>query len=323
MAGNGTSGNDMADAGTAPAADNGGAARDGTDVLVPMAPVGEISFAPVLEKRQQGSSINSALRNGEPVPLNSTDWPASFITEFHTVDGPASCTSAMIGPGILLTAAHCIPEDHKTSFSFAGTAFDLTCVRHPKWESGEDPSADYGLCVIANPAQRFTPPRGFLYETVDPAPMSRVVRSQVVLTGYGCISDKVADGRVDGRYRIGKNVIVATSDTPQRSYAPNYYGPTGQRNNLFTADTGANICPGDSGGPAFSAGAPNSSGYIPRKIIGVNSRVFYDKANRQKYGASLISSVGSADFGTWARAWLNSRRLAACGLTGAPTGCRS
>lgn len=298
-------------------------AANGRDVIVPMSPSGDVIFTPLTDKPQTGFTIQGMLRGGSAVPLNSADWPASFLIEFTAEDGRASsCTAAMIGPGVMLTAAHCIPDAGSVRFAFNNIPYELECERHPKWVTGEDPSADYALCAVADPDQPFVPTPGFRYETVDIGPMARSMQGPVVLTGFGCTSNMVAEQRrVDGRYRIGKNVVVATSDTAsQRPYSNNYFGPNGQRSNLFTSETGANICPGDSGGPAFTAG---TDGTGPRKIIGVNSRVFYARNDRSRFGASLISSLGSADFGAWARPWLNDRSLAACGLTGAPRGCRS
>lgn len=299
------------------------AARDGPEVVPLAVPAGEVMFRAVGDADQDGVSVQAALRNGQPVPLNSPDWSASFITDFDNGSGTESCTSAMIGPGVMLTAAHCIPDSLKIAFSFGGTSFGMDCVRHPKWDSGEDPSADYGLCKLSTPARPFTPPASFRYETVDISPMARLAQSRapVILTGYGCTSDQVAQRRIDRLYRIGRNVVIASSETlAPRSYPDTYFGPRGQRNNLFTADTGANICPGDSGGPAFSVGA---TGTNPQRIIAVNSRVFFDPNNNTRYGASLLAGLGGPDFGGWARKWLNERGLVACGLAGAPRNCRS
>lgn len=306
---------------TVEASDNAFLAANGPDVVPLLGPPGDITFEAVRDTQQAGTSINGMLRNGTPVPLTSKEWAASFVTNFQTADGPASCTSAMVGPGIMLTAAHCVPETGKIRFSFGSASFDLGCAQHPKWLSGEDPSADFALCAVTAPATHpFVPPAGFRYETVDTGPMAQATQAPVILTGFGCTSDAVADRRVDSRYRIGKNVIVETSEkAPPRMYSDVYYRPSGQQNNLITADTGANICPGDSGGPAFTAG-PNGTG--PRRIIGVNSRVFFDRSTHERYGASLISSTGGTDFILWARKWLNDRHLAACGITGAPSGCR-
>lgn len=299
------------------------AGRDGPEVVSPLVPTGEVTFNAIADTDQQGVSVQAALRNGAPVPLDSNDWQASFITEFDAGDGPESCTSAMIGPGVMLTAAHCIPDSRKIGFSYGGARFSMDCVRHPKWESGEDASADYGLCMLSDSSRPFTPASTFRYETVDVSPMARLaqVRAPVILTGYGCTSDQVAQRRIDGRYRIGKNVVVATSDTvAPHTYPDTYFGPNGQRDNLITTDTGANICPGDSGGPAFSVGLNGDSS---RKIIAVNSRVFFDPNDHARYGASLLAAMGSADFGNWARKWLTDRQLSACGLAGAPPNCRS
>lgn len=296
---------------------------DGPDVAQPAVPRGNVVFNAVSDADQKGTHVEAALRNGEPVPLDSLDWQASFITEFDGDNGKESCTSAMIGPGVMLTAAHCIPDSLKVEFAFNGARYPMACARHPLWESGADASADYGLCVISDPRKVFTPPPTFLYERVDVSAMAKLaqVRAPIILTGYGCISNEVAQKRIDGRYRIGKNVVIATSDSgsPRPAYPDLYFGPNGQRNNLFTSDTGANICPGDSGGPAFSAGATGASA---RRIIAVNSRVFFDPQNRARYGASLLAATGSADFGPWARKWLTDRHLAACGLAGTPQKCR-
>ncbi len=309
--------------GSVEVAANGSLTANGADVIVPLGPSGDVTFAPMTDKPQTGSTITGMLRNGNAVPLNSSDWPASFVMEFTAEDGnSSSCTAAMIGPGVILTAAHCIPDAGEVGFAFNDVSYRLDCRRHHKWETGEDPSADYGLCALANPAKPFVPTPGFKYETVDIGSMARSLQTPVVLTGFGCVSDKVSDQRrIDGRYRIGRNTIIATSETTsRRPYPDNYFTPTGQRSNLFTSETGANICPGDSGGPAFTAG---TDGTGPRKIIGINSRVFYARNDRTRFGASLISSLGSSDFGPWARKWLNDRGLAACGLAGAPRGCRS
>lgn len=316
-----TTESDAADAVAAAGAES--LSANGLDVIVPTSPSGNVTFKPMTDRPQTGSTINGMLRGGSAVPLNSADWPASFVMEFTTDDGSASsCTAAMIGPGVMLTAAHCVPDTGKIGFAYNNISHELACVRHPKWETGEDPSADYGLCVVADPESPFVPTPGFKYETVDIGSMGRAMQVPVVLTGFGCTSDKVTEQRrIDRRYRIGKNAIIATSETTlQRPYPDKYFAPTGQRSNLITSETGANICPGDSGGPAFTAG---TDGTGPRRIIGVNSRVFYARTDTSRFGASLISSTGSVDFGPWARAWLINRGLAACGLAGAPRGCRS
>jgi len=305
---------------TIEAATNVSAARDGPEVGRQIVPDGAVTFTSLADAHQNGESIKGALRDGTAVPLDSTDWPASFMTEFKSGGSAATCTAAMIGPGVMLTAAHCVPNNGKISFALKGRTYGMTCSRHPKWDSGDDPSADYGLCAL-DPGQAFIPPHDLLFEMVDTSPIAGLQPNmKIVLTGYGCASNQVSQSRIDGRYRIGGNSVEATSESrPPRKYPNTYYSPTGQRNNLFTSMSGANICPGDSGGPAFSAG---SGGTAPRRIIGVNSRVFFADDAHQVYGASLIASLGGDDFPSWARKWLADRHLAACGLGGAPSGCR-
>src|SRR5207247_443629 len=148
-----------------------------------------------------------------------------------------------------LTAAHCVPPSGRVTFSYAGqnAPYVATCTQHTRYPS--DASADYGLCKLDRP---FAAPAGFQYETINTSSTNMLIDTTVVMTGYGCISDAVANGQMDGKYRIGTNTIEETSaSSPHKRDASFYAG--NQNNNLFTKDDPqlANLCPGDSGGPAF------------------------------------------------------------------------
>ncbi|HEX2257909.1 MAG TPA: trypsin-like serine protease [Afifellaceae bacterium] len=281
---------------------------DGFETAPVQTPSEGVRFAAVLDLRQKGDPFVPQLRRG--YVASSVDWPASLYVTFETPQGQAACTAALIGPQVMLTAAHCVPDSGKVDFSFGGTGYNTSCTRHPQYESGEDPSADYALCRLAIP---FAEPPGFGYETVDVGPMEDLLTQNIILTGFGCRSDVVADDNVDGLYRYGFNSVEDTSLSPARTRGARYYAPE-QDNNLFTGQDAANLCPGDSGGPTYKRTGSQGASIRGRRIIGVNSRVFFADRFGQTFGSSLISSTGSPEFRDWAKAWVVNEAVEACGI---------
>lgn len=282
-------------------------------------PTGPVIFNAIADLDQKGDAVKLQLRNA--VVADSKDWPASFRATFDTARGESSCTAVLIGPQAMLTAAHCVPADGKISYGRLGTQpQSADCSINGDWTSGADDSADFALCRLRTP---FKEPPNFKYESVnwtkiDPKPGDPV---PVVLTGYGCTDDSAIKQKIDGKYRVGLTALVESSDSPAMSMGEDFYSPN-QRYNLFTEDKGPNLCPGDSGGPAFQPTSTfNQSQVEHRSVIGINSRVFYANGSQTRYGASAISSVGAGRFKAWAKTWLGS--LPACGLQGSIPNCRS
>ena len=283
-------------------------------------PSGDIDFKAALDLGQKPAA-EPELRHGKVAV--SADWPASLYATFDTPTGRAACTAALVGPQAMLTAAHCVPASGRVTFSYAGQSapYIATCTRHTRY--GSDASADYGLCKLDRP---FAAPAGFQYETISTGSMDGIAGTTLVMTGYGCISDAVASQQTDGRYRIGANTIEETSNSapPHTRDAAFYKG--GENNNLFTKDDPnlANLCPGDSGGPAFRETGASAGQFTSRVIVGVNSRVFYTDASRTTYGSSLVSATGGPDFRIWAEDWAkNVARVSLCGIEGSIPNCRS
>ncbi len=278
-------------------------------------PAGDPGFKATLDLQQNPSGLEPQLRHG--TVAKSIDWPASLYATFSVPGGTAACTSALIGPQAMLTAAHCIPSNGKVSIRFSNKNYDTTCTQHPRY--GQDASADFALCKLDKP---LSGPAGFQFETVDGAAMDGLLTKTIILTGYGCVSD-IVGGQSDGQYRIGYNRIDQTSNSSPHSRGDAYYVGK-ENNNLFTVDDPqlANLCPGDSGGPAFRLSADAGS-ITSRRIVGVNSRVFYGDATRTSYGSSLIAATGGPDFQKWAEGWLKANQVAACGIAGTVTKCRN
>lgn len=292
------------------------------DVAPQHRPSGDVEFAAVLDLNQQPVGNEPQLRGGRIAV--SKDWPASLYVTFQTPDGTAACTAALVGPQAMLTAAHCVPRGGRVSFRYKGHSkgYATDCTQHPQYVSGADASADYALCKID---RAFAAPGGFRYETIDTSAMGNLaLGTTLILTGYGCTSDIVASSQTDSRYRIGFNVIDERSDSPTRTRGAVFYAGR-EDNNLFTRDDpgSANVCPGDSGGPAFRSTGGGAQ-VTNRVIVGVNSRVFYRDRQRTSYGSSLVSATGGPDFRRWAEDWTTTAgNVSVCGVAGAIPNCRS
>ena len=285
-------------------------------------PAGDVEFKAVRDLKQAPKPGEPELRGGQVA--SSADWPASLYATFQTPQGTAACTAALLGPQVMLTAAHCVPASGIVRFSYEGhkQSYTTTCTRHPRYGApSRDASADFALCTVT-PSFAATP--GFRYESLNMADMNQLVNTSVILTGFGCISNAVANNTTDGKYRVGFNTIDETSGSAIRRRGTIFYAPT-EVNNLFTidADDKANLCPGDSGGPLYQRTSGGPDTLTSRTIVGVNSRVFYRDATRTTYGSSLISATGGPDFRTWAMDWAKQAKVAACGLAGALPNCRT
>jgi secreted trypsin-like serine protease len=277
---------------------------------------GDTGFKAAFDLQQNPSGLEPQLRHG--VIAKSIEWPASLYATFSVPGGTAACTSALIGPQVMLTAAHCVPSNGKVTIRFSNKNYDTKCTQHSRY--GNDASADFALCKLNQP---FSGPTGFQFETVDTSGMDAMLNQKIILTGFGCISDIVGAGPSDNQYRIASNNIDETSSSPAQRRGPQYYAGK-ENNNLFTVDDPqlANLCPGDSGGPAFRLSADGGN-LTSRVIVGVNSRVFYRNALRTSCGSSMIAATGGPDFRKWAEDWTKSNGVAACGIAGALPNCRN
>ena len=282
-------------------------------------PSGDIEFRSAFDLEQVPHPDEPELRGSREAV--STEWPASLYTTFAAGGSTASCTAALIGPSVMLTAAHCIPPVGSVTFAYEGHAapYVAACTRHPDYDDPErDASADFALCAVT-PA--FAAPSGFQYETVSASSMASLLDRTVVLTGFGCVSNVATSAPFDGKYRIGFGTIDDSSASPSHAHGDAFYAPR-ERNNLFTAadPAKANLCPGDTGGPVFAAtGDPRD--LTARTIVGLNSRVFRD-ADRKGFGASIISATGGPAFHAWAVQWARQSGAAACGIAGLVPNCR-
>lgn len=313
----------------------------------PEAPPSGVVFQSVYDLQQKTDGTEPMLRGGRVA--DSKVWPASFYMVSGSGPQRSSCTGALIGPRVLLTAAHCVPADGKLGIAFGrAPPQTATCVQHPAWVKRRDRSADFALCAVPQAIVA----QDLLYETVYAAPVAVLLGNKIVLSGYGCTDDIVAKSRDQtiaqaraeaaaaraGRpapkpdYRFGFATAAETSQSTARADRRQFYAPY-ELYNIITDLDGANLCPGDSGGPVFRLNPARGSSFERRGLVAVNSRVlFLNPDDPKRYGASLLAAVGATGrtddedlqpFAVWAKTWASQAGVDICGLaeTTSPT-CR-
>ncbi|WP_095118878.1 trypsin-like serine protease [Pseudomonas sp. Irchel s3f10] len=252
------------------------------------------------------------------------EWPALIMARFsqQTTMGLRyfSCTASLIGPNVVLTAAHCVDPQSKdgkalqASLKIGNKILPMHCDMHPGYMSkpllGLSPrsSDDFALCILDDGGERPQQLKDMKFEVVD-SEATLVRGSAVVMTGYGCKELKVVNGvpsagKADNLLRIGDGVIdkPAGSEKTRPSYVTIRSIPK-----IEPA-----LCPGDSGGPLLS-GITAQNQDQNRRIRGVNSSI----AVEGDYFVSRISATGTPSFRTWAKEWLaqkGSFKPEACGL---------
>lgn len=176
------------------------------------------------------------LINGQPV--DKKKYPAIIRIKV----GSSGCTAAVIGKRTILTAAHCGNTGATAQFTtVTGKSFSAKLQRAPGY-----PGKDLDIAL------------GFTSVDIDVAPlpvrMDRFEKKgmKIQLIGYGCTQPGGTGGN-DGVLRTGFTKVIA-----------------GQGYDLVledTANSGAALCYGDSGGPTLYTG---EDGVLV--VIGVNSK---------------------------------------------------
>lgn len=279
-------------------------------------PTESISFVLADEQLPSGKFT---LSNG--VEVTRSDWPALVFAKF----GEASCSGALIGPNVLLTAAHCVEDKHGKLREAKLTRFEapysMACERHPAYVKRRLPAKaseprgaeDYALCSIDFRGKVPEAIASMRVEVLDV--VSNLKRGgAVLLTGYGCINTRIVNGKVVSTasaniLRIGDANIARA---PTHNWSDAAYVLIDSRGKPTPA-----LCPGDSGGPMF-VGASESKQTGMRRIVGVNSAIAAGATGRADHIVSKISALGTEEFRKWIMDWQQrnkSLELIICGVS--------
>lgn len=236
-------------------------------------------------------------------------YPASVVFRglFDT------CTATLVGPKVLLTAAHCI-DDASGEFVLNRGRTDeveiaVRCERHPLFVQRFDEakywrySADYGICIAediipvrAVPDEENQPVE--LYETISLhhfADELMANREEIFLLGFGCAEGLTFTLKGD---IYGGNATI----DPER--------PHNDRNSLYVRAFGAHACSGDSGGAVFWVDK-DSDQPERRYIIGIASIGLGGAAAQ---GPTYISVTSEPAFRIWIARLAERHRIDICGI---------
>lgn len=200
--------------------------------------------------------------NGDEV--DREDFPATC--EF-AAEGLPSCTCVLVGPEALLTAAHCMTDSGRTG------RVGLSMQQATRAENCRI-SIDLDLAIC-----RVSTVRDISFERISPIPPAE--GEGLLLTGFGCSSSLQPD--LQRTLRMDSARVRAFSES----------------DNLIEIEDGG-LCPGDSGGPAFSLSSTNHLG--SRLVVGINSE------------NSHITSVSTSAARQFISRWADDNNVGVCGV---------
>ena len=246
---------------------------------------GDLVAVAVSDKPQ--NPLTAKLGNGSVA--NTLLWPATFSTTFKVGNREFICTAQLLGPRVLITAAHCVGDTREVTLQKQGfPSYKGKCTRDERYKT--DISADFALCHIDN-TDAIIPGR---YEELDFDPGH--VKSGVLVTavGYGCTRPF---GDSDGNFRTGPMILRGSAGARYPNYVLAIVPPA---EHTYTF-----LCDGDSGG----------GGFLPagvRRLVLINSTMLVDMAGNR---VSYMSAISSAEGNRFIRNWVDHNGKEACGIS--------
>jgi hypothetical protein len=230
--------------------------------------------------------------NAQPTVIGARKVdPSLYAASFFPKN--LQCTSSLVGPRVLLTAAHCVTPGAMISLKVKQTAYSAVCDQAPGYHPKTNRSPDYALCLVATEINE-TP----YFETVSIEPSRLKVGQQILLTGFGCTKAGGGGDTSGTVYRVGESVINTL--------------PTSTDDRIVTKGQAA-VCFGDSGGPGFLQRKGDDGG--PRIQVSVNAVGNIKDVS----GLASLSTPAAVGF---LRDWSSKKAVSICGVHATATKCK-
>ncbi len=230
-----------------------------------------VTFEQMSSKALDGQVVNSDSR------FAPSQLPATFTARFK--DG-SFCTATLVGPRVLLTAAHCIDQKVRNDEGV------WTTVPGGIRLAGEAASRPFKSCqmapaYIASKPKLVPAPRNShdfaLCELTEVVPLKAeslelkgalASSMPLLIAGYGCSEEDLAGGKIPPRPTSGL-ILRAGMNRIRAEKIASWITLIGR---VGTSD--AVICPGDSGGGAYKGATLQARAYSEGwRLVAVNSAV--------------------------------------------------